>query len=82
MNNNIPNDNVNEIATSQSTYSLLVRSEEKERNFFETAIYSLFILCSVFAVWQTAHQTLTIPVRIGGSHVAVETVAPAVAQQS
>jgi hypothetical protein len=40
----------------ESTYALLVRSEEKERNLFEGAVYLAFILSAVFSIWQVAQQ--------------------------
>jgi hypothetical protein len=49
----------------ESTYALLVRSEEKERNLFEGAVYLVFILSAVFSIWQVARQpapTRTSPV--------------------
>lgn len=49
----------------QSTYSLLVRSEERERNLSETAVYMLLIVSSAFSIWQFAHQPFTVPVRTG-----------------
>jgi hypothetical protein len=76
MKNNLTDNN---IAAHESTYALLVRSEEKERNLFETAIYALFVLCAVFSVWQFAQQPITIPTHIGISDstvAVVETAAP------
>ena len=63
---------------NESTYALLVRSEEKERNLFEAAIYALLIFCAVFSVWQVAHQPITVPARIGvaSTDVAVTFQAP------
>ncbi|MFL6584763.1 MAG: hypothetical protein ACJ8KU_09640 [Chthoniobacterales bacterium] len=58
----------------QSTYSLLVRSEEKERNIFEAAIYALFVLCVAVAVWQFAHQPVTVPEKIGVADTSLNTV--------
>lgn len=49
----------------QSTYSLLVRSEEKELNLSETAVYMLLIVSTAFSIWQFAHQPFTVPVRTG-----------------
>lgn len=46
---------------SESTYTLLVRSEEKERSLFETIAYGLFILSSVAAIWQFAAQPVKLP---------------------
>jgi hypothetical protein len=40
----------------ESTYALLVRSEEKERSFFEGGAYLVFILSAVFSIWQVAQQ--------------------------
>ncbi len=51
--------------TFESTYALLVRSEEKERSFSETIIYVLLILTMAFAIWQAAHVRITIPNRLG-----------------
>ena len=44
-----------------STYALLVRSEEKERNLLETIAYCLFMLSAVAAIWQFAQQPLDLP---------------------
>jgi hypothetical protein len=46
----------------ESTYALLVRSEEKKRNALEIVIYSLFILSVVFSIWQFAHQSVAFPI--------------------
>ena len=54
----------------QSTYSLLVRSQENDRSIFETVIYALFILCAVFSVWQFVQQPVTMPTQLGGIPVA------------
>jgi hypothetical protein len=43
----------------ESTYALIVRSEEKERNLFEGAVYSVLILSAVVSIWQAAHQPVT-----------------------
>ena len=45
----------------KSTYSLLVRSEEKERGLFETCIYSLLVLSAVIGIWQFAHLRIPTP---------------------
>ena len=45
----------------ESTYALLVRSEDKERNLFETIVYGLFVLSAVAAIWQFAHQPINLP---------------------
>lgn len=45
----------------ESTYTLLVRSEEKKDSLFETIVYSLLILSSVAAIWQFAVQPVRVP---------------------
>jgi len=46
----------------ESTYALLVRSEEKKRNVLEILVYALFILSAVFSIWHFAHQTVAFPI--------------------
>jgi len=48
----------------ESTYALLVRSEEKERGIFEGAVYLVFILSAIFSIWQVAHQPIVVPTTI------------------
>ena len=45
----------------ESTYALLIRSEEKSRNVFEMVIYTLLILGSLIAIWQFAQRPINIP---------------------
>jgi hypothetical protein len=45
----------------ESTYALLVRSEDKERSRFESVAYLVFILSAVFSIWQVAQQPITLP---------------------
>ena len=45
----------------ESTYALLVRSEEKERNVFEGAVYLAIILSVVFSIWHVARQPIALP---------------------
>jgi hypothetical protein len=40
----------------ESTYALLLRSEEKGRNLIETTLYSFLILGAVVAIWQFVDQ--------------------------
>jgi hypothetical protein len=47
--------------THESTYALLVRSEERQRGFLETVLYAFFILSAVAAIWQFAQQPVTVP---------------------
>ena len=42
----------------ESTYSLLVRSEEKKRAIFETIVYGLIVLSAVTAILQFADLRL------------------------
>ena len=43
--------------SSQTTYTLLVRSEEKNRDLLETAVYALCILSAIVAIWQFVDQS-------------------------
>jgi hypothetical protein len=45
----------------ESTYALLVRSEERSRGVLETALYASLILSAVFSLWQFAQQPVMIP---------------------
>ena len=45
----------------ESTYALLVRSEEKERSLFEGVAYLVFILSAVFSIWNVAQQPIELP---------------------
>jgi hypothetical protein len=45
----------------QSTYALLVRSNEKSRNIMETALFGLFGLSAVVSMWQFAQQPTSLP---------------------
>jgi len=50
-----------EYQPKESTYALLIRSEEKSRNALEVAIYPLLILGPLIAIWQFARQPINIP---------------------
>ncbi len=56
MKTNLANNEIHE-----STYAMLVRSEDKERSLFETIVYGLFILSSVAAIGQFALQPVDFP---------------------
>jgi hypothetical protein len=43
----------------ESTYALLVRSEEKERGIFEGAVYFAVVMSALFSIWAAAHQPIT-----------------------
>jgi hypothetical protein len=45
----------------ESTYALLVRSEEKQRSAFETLVYTMLIVSTVFAVSQLGRQPFVVP---------------------
>jgi hypothetical protein len=47
--------------TEESTYALLVRSEDKKRALLETIVYGLVILSALAAILQFADQ----PIRFG-----------------
>ena len=44
----------------ESTYALIVRSEEKGRGVLETVLYALFILSAIFSIWQFAQQPVNV----------------------
>ena len=44
----------------ESTYALLVRSEEKGRGVLEILVYAVFILGVVFSIWQFAQTPVKI----------------------
>jgi len=50
--------------TFESIYALLVRSEEKQRSRFETLIYTLLIVSTIFAVSQFGHDAARMPSNI------------------
>ena len=45
----------------ESTYVLLVRSEEKGRGVLELAVYATVILSVIFSIWQFAQTPVTAP---------------------
>ena len=45
----------------ESTYALLVRSEEKSRTFFETVAYVILVLSAVFSILQLANHPVKTP---------------------
>jgi hypothetical protein len=49
---------------NRTTYSLLLRSEEKSRDMLETAVYALCVLSAVFAIWQFAQQPISVPTEL------------------
>ena len=61
--------------TFESTYALLVRSEEKQRSRFETLIYALLIVSTMLAVSQAGRQAAIMPSSI--ARVSMTTTAAA-----
>ena len=45
----------------ESTYALLVRSEEKGRGVLEAVLYIAFILSAVVLIWEFAHSSVSLP---------------------
>lgn len=45
----------------ESTYALLMRSEEKQRSRFETLIFTLLIVSTMFALSQFGRQAAMMP---------------------
>lgn len=45
----------------ESTYALIVRSEEKERSLFEGAVYFAVVLSALITLWHAATQAVPLP---------------------
>ena len=45
---------------NQTTYTLLVRSEERSRDLLETAVFAMCTLSAIVAIWQFAQQPLSL----------------------
>ena len=45
----------------ESTYALLLRSEDKERNMFEGPAYLAFILSAIFSIGLAVQQPVNLP---------------------
>ena len=45
----------------ESTYALLVRSEEKSRGVLEIILYALFFFSALVPLWQFAQQPVKVP---------------------
>ena len=52
---------------TQSTYSLLVKSQETGRSIFETVVNTLVVLSTVAAIFQFASQAVIVPVVAEGN---------------
>ena len=57
--------------TFESTYALLVRSEEKQRSRFETLVYTVLIVSTIFAILQFGRQAALLPSSIARVPTAV-----------
>ncbi|MEO6971622.1 MAG: hypothetical protein ABI217_12100 [Chthoniobacterales bacterium] len=51
----------------ESTYQMLVESEEKGRTFLENIVYLLLVIATATAIWQFTQQPVT-PVDLGAAH--------------
>jgi len=47
---------------AQSTYGLLVRSEEKGRGIMETVVYALLGLSAIISIWQFVELPNRLPI--------------------
>jgi len=45
----------------ESTYALIVRSENKKRSAFEGAVYFAVVLSALFTIWQVVKQPVALP---------------------
>ncbi|MFN2509573.1 MAG: hypothetical protein ABR589_12480 [Chthoniobacterales bacterium] len=64
---------------TKSTYSLLINAdaEEKGRSIFETAVYSLVVLCTALSVWHFASGEVTLPGQTSTKEAPVSIIANA-----
>ncbi len=46
----------------ETTYALLMRSEDKEQSVSENVVYMVLILSAMFSVWFAANQPVRLPV--------------------
>ncbi len=65
---------------TQSTYSLLINSQETGRRLFEAAIYALVMLTAVVSVGQFATETVTLPGQAAAKKASSTMVADAAVQ--
>jgi hypothetical protein len=54
----------------ESTYSMIIRSEEKQRSRFETLVYTALIIASIFAVSQFGRQAMHLPANLARNSAA------------
>ncbi|HJT81080.1 MAG TPA: hypothetical protein VJ719_07780 [Chthoniobacterales bacterium] len=60
----------------ESTYALLMRSEEKQRSRFETLVYTVLIGASIFALTQFGYEAITMPAAIVRNSPPTTAIAP------
>ena len=48
-------------SNEESTYALIVRSEEKSRTALEVVMYACLAVSVVFSIYQFAHQPVVVP---------------------
>ncbi len=46
---------------NESTYALIIRSEDKSRSILEVVLYAFFLLSAVVSIWQFAQQPVSVP---------------------
>jgi hypothetical protein len=59
-------------AAFESTYALIVRSEEKQRSRFEIFIYALLVASTIFAISQFGREAAAVPINLARA----STIAP------
>jgi hypothetical protein len=57
----------------ESTYKLLVDSEDKEHGFIEDIVYLLLVVATTVTIWQLSHQPVTLA-NIGTGRASVSEV--------
>ena len=60
----------------ESTYALLMRSEEKQLSRFETLVYTVLIAASVFALSQFGREAMIMPAAIVRNSPATPAIVP------
>jgi hypothetical protein len=69
---------MNTNSRQESTYALLVHSKERSRDILENALFAVFVLSVLVAIWQFAVQPNALPlsrVQTATQHSAVHRVA-------
>ena len=57
----LESDHADAAIVHESTYAMLVRSEEKERTVLESVVYFLVVLSAITAILQFAQQPIALP---------------------